>query len=305
MVVPNAFSYAGVKIKYCDIELQTYGLDIEDIKRKVTPDTKAILLQHLYGLVCRDYEKIIEFAKQKNIYVIEDCAHSTGAEFKGGKVGNLGDAAFYSLEHSKVLTTFNGGVTVTNNSHIAKRIEEYQKNAPYPDESRMEKILYNIIYDYYAYKHKYNWILRDMYFIWYSRKILDSTTSEELRGIKPIHYGQKMPEPVAAVGLNQLRKLDDYNQKRRENAKIWDNWCEENGFEKPLVISDSIPIFLRYPVMVTKEMKKNHSWAKNLNIPIGVWFITNVHPSKFPVTDCQNADKAVAQCINFPTLGLE
>ena len=102
VVVPNAFKWAGVKIVYCDIELDTYGADVSQIESKITPKTRAILLHHLYGIVCRDYEAIIDLAKRHDLKVIEDCAHTTGAEYQGRKVGNLGDVAIYSSEKSKI-----------------------------------------------------------------------------------------------------------------------------------------------------------------------------------------------------------
>ena len=93
VVVPNAFNYSGIKIVYSDIELDTYGLDAALIEDKITSKTRALLLPHHYGLVCRDYEKIIEIAHKHRLYVIEDCCHGTGAEFKKRKIGNLGDLA--------------------------------------------------------------------------------------------------------------------------------------------------------------------------------------------------------------------
>lgn len=70
------------------------------------------MLHHLYGLVCRDYELILQIAKEYDLWVIEDCAHATGAEYKGRKVGNYGHVAFYSSEQSKVFTTIQGGMAV-------------------------------------------------------------------------------------------------------------------------------------------------------------------------------------------------
>jgi perosamine synthetase len=106
IVVPNAFHYAGVKTVYSDIELETYGLDVAQLEAKITVKTRAILVRHLYGLVCRDYEAILDLARCHGLKVIEDCAHSTGAEYKRLKVGNRGDVAFYSSEQSKVFARF-------------------------------------------------------------------------------------------------------------------------------------------------------------------------------------------------------
>jgi dTDP-4-amino-4,6-dideoxygalactose transaminase len=66
VVVPNAFHFAGIKTVYSDIELDTYGLDASLIEEKITSKTKVILLHHLYGIVCRDYEQIIKIAKRHN-----------------------------------------------------------------------------------------------------------------------------------------------------------------------------------------------------------------------------------------------
>jgi len=301
IVVPNAFRYAGVKTVYSDIELDTYGLDASLIENKITQNTKAVLLHHLYGLVCRDYEQIVDIARRNGLYVIEDCAQSAGAEFKRHKIGNLGDIAIYSSEQSKIFTTIQGGMATTNNDSFAKRLKEFYEQAPYPDVSLIDAQLQNVIINYYLYKDSHRWWRGDLIRLIYNDKIIISTTREEEQGIKPAHYGCKMPSPIAAIGLNQLKKIDSYNQRRRETAKIWDSWCDKNGYKKPLITYNSIPVYLRYPVMVEPEKKRDTSWAyKELGINLGVWFVSNTHPVPSCVKGCPNADMAVKQCVNFP-----
>jgi len=303
VVVPNAFHFAGVKTIFSDIELDTYGLDASLIEQKMTPRTKAILLHHIYGIVCRDYEKIINIAREKNLYVIEDCAQSTGAVYKNRKIGNFGDVAIYSSEQSKVFTTIQGGIAVTNDDTIAEGLKDYYDKAPFPTEDLIDKQLHCIIINYHSYKDAQRWWKGDFYRWLYRDKIIVSTTKEEMRGIKPNYYGCKMPAPFAAIGLNQLKKIDRYNELRRETAKLWDKWCEEKGYKKPMIVPDSVPVFLRYPVLVEPDKKKNTSWAsKEFRVELGVWFETNIHPADWPVEGCPNADKAVSQCINFPGL---
>lgn len=302
VVVPNAFHFAGIKIVYCDIELDTYGVDVNQLEKHINPTTRAILLHHLYGLVCRDYQAILDLAKRYDLKVIEDCTHATGAQYKGEKLGNLGDVAFYSSEQSKIFNTIQGGIATTNNRELAKRIEEYYNQAPYPDSDWIDKHLHNIILNFYQFKHPQRWWLGDMFNLLYGHKRLISTTSEEEKGICPKHYGRKMPAAIAAIGLNQLKKIDYYNDCRRKNAKRWDIWCEEHGYTKPVVIEDSNPVYLRYPVLVEPEKKQNGFWAyKDLGVSLGVWFVSNIHPSE-NVEGFLNADKAVSRCINFPTL---
>lgn len=301
VVVPNAFHFAGIKTGYSDIELDTYGLDASLIEEKITPKTKVILLHHLYGLVCRDYVKIIKIARKHNLYVIEDCAPSTGAVFKNRKVGNLGDVAIYSTEQSKVFTTIQGGMATTNNDLFAGRLKKYYNQASYPDEELIDKQLHSIIINYYSYKDPQRWWKGELVRLLYRDKTIVSTTREEEQGIKPAYYGRKMPSPIAAIGLNQLKKIDNYNQRRRQTAKKWNSWCNSHGYKKPVIVQNSIPVYLRYPVIVEPEKKKDTSWAyRELGIYIGVWFVSNIHPSTMRVNGCPNADRAVKQCINFP-----
>ena len=284
VVVPNAFNYSGIKIIYSDIELDTFGLDATLMEDKITPRTKVILLPHHYGLVCRDYEKIIEIARQRGLYVIEDCCHGTGAEFKKRKIGNYGDMAFYSTEQSKIMTTIQGGMAITNNDLFAERIKKYYEDARYPDAELIDKQLHSLIINYHAYKDQQRWWKGDLYRLRYQDKIIVSTTKKEMQGLKPGYYGQKMPAPIAAIGLNQLKKVDSYNELRRQTAKKWDAWCDANGYGKPFVAPETTPVYLRYPVMVEPEKKKNTSWAqRELGVNLGVWFETNIHPADWRV----------------------
>jgi perosamine synthetase len=303
VVVANAFHFAGIRIVYADIELDTYGIDISSLADRIGPKTRAILLHHLYGLVCRDYSAIIDLARTHGLKVIEDCAQSAGARYGGLCVGNRGDAAFYSSEQSKVYSTIQGGIAVTNQDDLGSRIRDFRDRAPYPDDAWTNKLLYNVILSYYGFKHRQRWWLRDVVNALYGRNRLISTTNEEERGLQPDRYGWKMVGPVASIGLNQLRKVDSYISIRRKHAESWDRWCDANGYRRPMVIKDSAPVFLRYPVLAEPEKKSNPSWAESeLNIELGLWFVGNLHPTSQKIDQCPQSAVAVRQCVNFPTL---
>ncbi len=304
IVVPNAFKWAGVKVVYCDIELDTYGLDVAQVESKITSKTRAILLHHLYGLVCRDYEAILDLAKRHGLKVIEDCAHATGTEYKGRKIGNLGDVAIYSSERTKMFNTIQGGIAVTNDEQIAERIREYCDQAFYPDEVSIQELLHNVLLEFYQFKHPQSWWLGDVYYMLHGKHAIFSTSRQEEQGIRPADYGRKMPAPIAALGLNQLKKIDYYIGCRRQSAKKWELWCQENGYKKACVIEDSVPSYLLYPVLVEPEIKQNIRWwgFKNFNMTVGDWFISHLHPVPGHIPGCKNAEIAIKQCINFPTL---
>jgi perosamine synthetase len=303
IVVANAFQYAGVKMVFSDIELDSYGLDAALIEAKITPQTKAILLQHLYGLVCRDYEAILAIGRRRHLLVIEDCAHSTGAEYRGKKVGNWGDVAFYSSEQSKVFNTVVGGVATTNHPEVAGKLANYFEEAAFPDPLSLEKQLQTVVLNYYQYKDRQRWWRGDWLAWRLGHKRLISTTPEEERNIRPADYGRKMAAPVAALGLNQLKKIDGYNERRRQTARRWDQWCDGRHYQKPLVIAGSTPVYLRYPVLVESEKKQNREWAvRELGVQPGVWFVSQLHPVPGVIANCPNAETAVRQCINLPCL---
>jgi len=304
VVVPNAFRYAQVKIIYSDIELETYGLDVEALASRITPRTRAILIHHLYGLVCRDYMAVLELARQRALWVIEDCAHATGAEYNGRKVGNYGDIAFYSSEQSKIFNTMQGGLAVTNRPEFASRLEAYYHQALYPEAERIERLLYMVGLSYYQFKHPQRWWRGPVATWQHGAKRLASTTPQEEQGIRPSYYGQKMAAPLAALGLNQIKKIDAYNARRRETAHRWDAWCQAHHYRPPAVVAQSTPVYLRYPVLVAPEKKQNRDWAlREPGVALGVWFTSHLHPVPHPpLPECPNATRAVQQCVNFPCL---
>lgn len=116
----NAVTYTGAKVVLVDAESRTYNIDVDRIEEKITPRTKAIIVVHTYGHPA-DMDKILDIAKRHNLYVIEDAAEAHGAEYKGRKVGSLGDAGCFSFYGNKIITTGEGGMVITNNKKIAQR----------------------------------------------------------------------------------------------------------------------------------------------------------------------------------------
>jgi len=303
VVVVNALRYAGVTPVYADIEHETFGLDLADLKSRITSRTRAIIVQHLYGLVSRDAADIIGIARQRGIRVIEDCAHSTGASLHSTKVGNMGDAAVYSSERSKVFSTVAGGLATTNDDRLARRLGRFRDAAPEPDDRLTARILFNAVLDYYRFKDRHRWWRADLLDLLYWGRRYVSTSREEEAGRRPAKYDLRMRAPIARLGLNQLTKVDRYNAQRRQHALRWDRWCDARGYLRPTVIEGSQPVFLRYPVMVEPERKRDRRWAiTDLGVEPGLWFASNLHPVPGTVPGCPKADEAVACCINLPCL---
>lgn len=127
-VMSNAVWRLGATARYADIAEDTLGTCPKDVARKISPRTRAIVVQHTFGLPC-DVAAIAEIARARGIPLIEDCALTLGSSLNGRQIGTWGDAAIFSTDHSKPLNTLIGGLLVTCDSALAARVREIQAAA--------------------------------------------------------------------------------------------------------------------------------------------------------------------------------
>jgi len=119
----EVISRIGAKPVFCDIDAKTYNINPKEIEQKITSATKVILPVHLYGLPC-EMDEILALAKKHKLKVIEDCAQAFGSEYKGKKVGSLGDAGCLSFFPGKNLGAYgDAGMVITNDERVAKTLK--------------------------------------------------------------------------------------------------------------------------------------------------------------------------------------
>jgi dTDP-4-amino-4,6-dideoxygalactose transaminase len=112
----------GLKPVFCDIDKRSYNLDVRKIRESISEKTKAIIVNHMYGLPS-EIEEIIEIAESKGLWVIEDCSHAHGALYKNKKVGSFGHIACFSLYPAKILGAYgDGGIITTNIEEFNEKI---------------------------------------------------------------------------------------------------------------------------------------------------------------------------------------
>lgn len=117
----EAVTRSGYKVVFCDCNADNYTIDTDDVKRRITAKTSAVIAVHLYGHPC-DMGALLAIASENKIKVIEDCAQSHGAEYKGKMAGGLGDIAAFSFYPGKNLGAYgDGGAIVTNNNELAEK----------------------------------------------------------------------------------------------------------------------------------------------------------------------------------------
>ena len=127
--IASATSVLAVNAKpvFVDIDPRTYCLDVEDAKKKLSPDVEAIMPVHLYGQ-CADMDAVREFAQKNELYVIEDACQAHGAEWGGEKAGSMGDAGCFSFYPTKNMTTGEGGMVTTGNDALAARLRAFRNH---------------------------------------------------------------------------------------------------------------------------------------------------------------------------------
>ena len=117
----NVVEHLGGKVVFCDIDLKTFNIDVDQIESKITDRTKAIFPVHLFGLSA-DMDPILDLARKYNLFVVEDAACGFGSKYKGKHVGTLGNTGCFSFHPRKAITTGEGGMVTTNDSNLAEKI---------------------------------------------------------------------------------------------------------------------------------------------------------------------------------------
>jgi len=116
----NAIVYTGATPVFADSDAKTWQIDPNEVKRKITGRTKAIMAVHLYGHPC-DMDGLVAIARENRIFLVEDCAEGFGSLYKGRHVGCFGDISCFSFYGNKTITTGEGGMVVTNDQTLFER----------------------------------------------------------------------------------------------------------------------------------------------------------------------------------------
>ena len=122
---PSSVVTAGAVPIFAEID-ESLTIDPDDIERKITPRTKAIMPVHLSGVPCR-MDRIMDIAERHNLMVVEDCAQSCGTAYRGRQIGTWGHLGAFSLQFSKIITSGEGGVVTSDDPDLEKRSEDLRK----------------------------------------------------------------------------------------------------------------------------------------------------------------------------------
>jgi perosamine synthetase len=222
----NAPVFTGAKPVFADIETETFGLDPEDVKEKITNKVKAIIPVHYGGSPCLIRE-LKEIADDYKLVLIEDAAEALGARVNNKKVGTFGDSAVLSFCQNKVITTGDGGAVVTDSQEIYEKLKLIRSHG------RLENL------DYFS-----EW------------KEPDYVT---------LGYNYRMSDITAALGIAQLKKVGKIIETRRKNAEQMNEKLSEiKKIALPKPPTDYYHIYQMYTVRVKDGKRTRDDLAEYL-----------------------------------------
>jgi len=176
----NCVLYQGGTLLFADIDVDTLNIDPEEIKKKITKKTKALLPVDFTGRPV-DLEKILQIAKDDNLVIMEDASHALGATYKDRKIGSISDMTIFSFHPVKHITTGEGGMITTNNKEYYERLKLFRTHGITKDKDKL------LNYD----------------GPWYCE-------------MQELGYNYRLTDFQCALGISQLKKIDRIIQRRRE-----------------------------------------------------------------------------------------
>lgn len=264
----NVAVHLGARPVFADVCADDFNLDPEAVARAITPHTRAIIPVHMAGQPCR-MDELLEIANAHNLPVIEDAAHAVGARYRGKMIGSIGTATAFSFYVTKNMTTGEGGMVTTNNAKLAETMRTLR--------------LHGMNRDAWArYSDKGTWYYE----------------------ITAAGYKYNMTDIAAAIGLHQLRRLNDFLEVRRHYATLYNNaFADMDTFEIPTTRPDVDHAWHLYILRLRPETLRidRATFIEKLreaNIGTSVHFIpVHLHPFYRNTFGYQRGDFPVAEAI--------
>ncbi len=290
-VVPEAILLAGKEIVYVDIDLGTFNMDLDDLKKKIEP--KSILLAtHQFGIPC-DIGEISSLARKHDCVVLEDCAAAFGSQVEGKLVGTQGPASLFSFEFTKVLSAGRGGFILFNNEDLYDKVRHLtEKELCPPSLSFVGKIVLTLFF------HKmvtvpfwYGLFIKAFY-----RRYGFSMDQGEICPSLDQLYQYTLSPLEATLGLFNLERVEKILQRRAEIAAHYLQSLEElDGLGLTVPPPHSFCSWMRFPVRILHQDKRDFYLAcLERGLDLGFTYAYSCSDQ------CRNSQLAARQVVNLP-----
>jgi perosamine synthetase len=251
-VVPELARVLGLTVVFADVDPNTFNIDPGSVERLITDRTRAIVPTHLYGLPC-DMDRILDIAARHNLIVLEDCAHALGATYRGRAVGTFGTGALFSFQTLKPLNCYGGGLALVQDTALAAKVRGIVDALPWPSEKRVrDRLLMGRLQRIFMKP----WVFSISLFpvLWISA-LIDANPDvflwEKIRPLHPLpeQYAERFPNVQAAIGLEALKRLNQWTDEVRAHATFMDRTLGAvRGIQIPHVPPDRMHVYYQYCV---------------------------------------------------------
>src|SRR5262245_28640958 len=274
VVVASAIRYAGARPVYADIAHGNFNSDPASVRQRVTSNTRALIVQHTYGIPA-DVRSLQTIAEEHGLELIEDCAHVLpGSRYLGQLLGSFGKASFFSSQWSKPYTTGLGGMVITRDRELAKRLKRIQ--ATFNEPSLLQNAQLKIQYALYRkfFKPKLYWYSQNSLHVLSKLGIfVGSSDPKELTGQKPLDLCWRMGAFQQRVGLAQINSLQVNSSHRQALTRYYSDLFQQCGW--PLCCGNAT--LLRFPLEVGNKANILKESSRG-GFELGSWFETPLHP---------------------------
>ena len=252
--IPSIALVRGIRPVFADVGLNSHVLDPAAFEAAITPRTRAVVPTHLYGTPC-DMDAIRAIAAKHNVKVIEDCAQSTGARYRGRRVGSLGDAAYYTFGLTKNITTLSGAMITTDDPVVADRVRRTVEGTQFAEMGRNYKeAAVGTAMMFATHPWIYPWTLHPV--IRAGNRLGKDPIHEpfgepEVRYEKlPGSFAKSRPRAIQAlVGACQLDRIEALNGARVRNGRWLDSHlAHTGGIGLPAYPDGSEPIYMSFVI---------------------------------------------------------
>jgi perosamine synthetase len=274
----------------------------------LTPRARALVVGHTYGLPA-PIEELRALAARHRLFLIEDVAHALGSTYRGRPAGSWGDAAFFSTEHSKIITTGLGGVATSADPEVAARLKTIQATCPPPGAARVRRMLIPHLAIGLWYRKRQ---IRVGDLVLYRSRLYQfavwGTPPAEHGGIEPSGYRSRMGDAQARLGLEQLRRLAKLNAARVATVHAYEAALRERGVDLALAGATKADrtVYVRVPYRARRR-EALLAAGREERLDLGLWFESPVHPGDtdlaavgYSVGSCPVAEAACREIVNLP-----
>lgn len=303
LAVTAPVTWAQATPVYADIDPQTYNIDPISVAQAITTKTKAIIVQHTFGIPA-NLTALIAIAKKHNLILIEDLAHAFGGTYEGRPLGTYGDAAILSFGRDKIISSVFGGAIVTNNKAIMQHVHQQQKTLSLPPAWwNIQQLLHPLIMSVIIPTYFFLSFGKILLVLAQKTKLLSLAVSpEEKRGEMPPFIKWQFSPALALLLQSQLDRFDEMATHRHRLIQKY-----QSQLPSPAA-TESLTPWLRFPYRITHKHDVLRQ-ARRLNMLLGDWYTTPITPLPTNTTDithyqpgsCPQAEQAGRETINLPT----